>query len=533
MRKIGETRHSRVWEALGDDGERVALKELKTHRIEKEPYRRFRDEVAFHRAGPHAGVLPVIAGDVPENPSGDTSAWFAMPIAETLRDALGDSPTLELIVEAIRDYATTLALLAAQGIHHRDIKPANLFRLGEEWMVGDFGLVTYPGKDAATEPGQQLGPAHFVAPEMVNDPTQADAGPADVWSLAKTLWVLAAGQNYPLPGQLRIDNDATRLRSVNRHPRAAGLEEILEQATALDPASRPPMTYLAREFEVWLAPPMRSSEPASVDELAERINAISAPALADAHQRADLDRAGAVICDRLRAAHKTLRPPMERLGKVIAADEAVLLHGLGGKSNRGDVVRTWTESLAVVPHSPRHQVSLTIEIAWQRFIGHDIHLVVGMWLRKPDPNELPERFMLETRDVRLATELALHAADELAQAVIDKFGMAAARFGELVEEAEARLQADRQPVIECTGANFAFRTDPESSGLIRITRLDDGSTDGHAVAWRGTPITEMRADGDRVYIRAGTSDGWIERNINGSWVLAASAETDLIPEESA
>ena len=520
IREMGSTTHSRVWEAIDGQGTRVAIKELRTRRIDKEPYVRFRDEVSFHRAGPPPGVLPVIGAEVPETPSGERPAWLAMPIAQTVREALGDAPTLDEVVGAIRAFATTLAGLAEQGVHHRDLKPDNLFRLDDEWVVGDFGLVTWPGKSAATEPGQKLGPANFVAPEMVQDPTQADAGPADVWSLAKVLWVLATGQNYPPPGQLRIDVDATRLRSFTAHPRAAGLEGVLEQATALDPMARPNMRYLALELDAWSNPRQRHGEPPTVDDLAKRISAISAPAVAAEQQRGDLDRAAAAVSDRLRAAHRTLQPLMGLLGKVIAADEGLLFHGLGGKSKRRDTTAIWTESLAVVPRSPRHQVSLTVDVAWQRFTGYDIRLVAGIWLRTANANELPERFMLETRDVRLGTEVCLQAADQLAQAVVQNFEAAATRYADLLDEAEARLQADRQPIIECIGLNYVFRTEPES-GVVRIMRRDDGSVDGHAVAWRGTPISEMYADGDRAHVRAGELEGWIERNANQTWVLAS------------
>lgn len=517
---MGSTRYSRVWEAIDGEGTRVAIKELKTRRIDKEPYLRFRDEVSFHRGGPHPGVLPVIGAEVPEVPSNQQPAWLAMPIAETVREALADTPTLDEVVGAVRAYATTLAALAEQGVHHRDLKPDNLCRLDDEWVVGDFGLVKWPGKSNATEPGQKLGPANLVAPEMVQDATQAEAGPADVWSLAKVLWVLATGQNYPPPGQLRIDVDATRLRSFTAHPRAVGLEGILEQATALDPMTRPDMQYLALELDAWSNPHQRKGEPPTVEDLAKRISSISAPAVAAQEERVDLDRAGAAVSDRLRAAHRTLRPLMDRLGKVIAADEGLLFHGLGGKSRRRDTTAIWTESLAVVPRSPRHQVALTVDVAWQRFTGYDIHLVAGIWLRSADRNELPERFMLETRDVRLGTALGMQAADELAQAVIENFQAAASRYADLLDEAEARLQADRQPLIECMGTNYVFRTEPES-GVVRITRRDDGSVDGHAVAWRGTPISEMYADGDRAHVRAGELEGWIERNATQNWVLAS------------
>lgn len=192
--QIATTAHSRVWEATDSDGQHVAVKELKAHRIDAEPYRRFRDEVAFHTAGPHPGVLPVLDAHVPATASREDPAWLAMPIAETVAMALGTGPTLDEVVDAVRAYAVTLARLAETGVHHRDLKPDNLFRHEAQWVVGDFGLVTWPGKQALTEPGQKLGPAHFVAPEMVQNPASADPGPADAWSLAKVLWVLASGQ---------------------------------------------------------------------------------------------------------------------------------------------------------------------------------------------------------------------------------------------------------------------------------------------------------------------------------------------------
>jgi serine/threonine protein kinase len=317
---IAVTTHSRVWEATDPDGNRVAVKELKTHRIEAEPYRRFRDEVAFQTAGPHPGVLPVLAAHVPTSPSADDPAWLAMPVAETVRAALGTSPTLDQVVDALRVYAATLTRLAEASVHHRDLKPDNLFRHGDHWAVGDFGLVTWPGKQALTEPGQKLGPAHFIAPEMVERPAGADPGPADVWALAKVLWALASGQNYPPPGQLRIGDRATLLRNYNSHPRASGLEGILEQATRLAPSERPTMGTFAAELETWLAPAGPRRAPPEIDDLVARVQAISAPAVASEEQQAAWRREAAVISDRLRAAHKDLRPLMQRLGRVTSDD---------------------------------------------------------------------------------------------------------------------------------------------------------------------------------------------------------------------
>lgn len=519
--QIATTAHSRVWEATGPDGEHVAVKELKAHPIDAEPYRRFRDEVAFHTAGPHPGVLPVLDAHVPTTASGEDPAWLAMPIAETVRMALGTAPTLDEVVDAVRVYAATLVRLAETGVHHRDLKPDNLFRHEEQWVVGDFGLVTWPGKQALTEPGQRLGPAHLVAPEMVEDPASADPGPADVWSLGKVLWVLASGQNYPPPGQLRIGDRATLLRNYTSHPRAGGLEGILEQATRLAPSERPRMRTFAAELETWLTPAEPRRDPASVEDLVERVRAISAPSVAAEEQQAALRREAGVISDRLRAAHRVLLPITQRLGRVITDNQALSLHGLGGKTGRSDVAVMWAESLALSPPSP-HQVSLTVDLAWELFNSWDIHLVAGMYFHN---GGLAEVFVMETRDVRVGTEHGRRTADELAQFLIDRFSGAAARYADLLAEAESLAQQTRQPPRESVGTNYVFRTQPEA-GVIEILRRSDGSVDRHGVAWPGAPLLEIRADGDRLYVRSSAHHGWMERNSKQHWVLANSEPND-------
>ncbi|MFJ8159144.1 hypothetical protein [Streptomyces sp. NPDC094468] len=68
------------------------------------------------------------------------------------------------MLEAVAAYAETLATLAEQGVHHRDIKPSNLFQRDGQWEIGDFGLVTFPGKDDVTSSTVKLGSANFHAP---------------------------------------------------------------------------------------------------------------------------------------------------------------------------------------------------------------------------------------------------------------------------------------------------------------------------------------------------------------------------------
>ena len=516
-RRLTDTTHSIIWQGRDEDATDVAVKELRTRRIDREPYQRFRDEVTFHRGRSRLGVLAVIDADVPESPTPGRPAWLAMPLARTVSEALGATPELERVVEAIGCYATTLARLAEEGAFHRDLKPANLFALDGEWLVGDFGLVTYPGKQHLTQTGQQLGPAHFVAPEMVQDPASAQPGPADVFSLAKTLWVLAVGQNYPPPGPLRIDQAATRLRDNNFHPRAFGLEAILEQATRLDPLSRPSMTTFAAEMRAWLAPTTTRASVPNIDTLAARVSAIAEPATRAATEYATTLRNAGQLLDRLRAAGRQLQPAMFKLGRVITDGDALVLN-LGGGTGRRDAMATSAESVTLLAPAP-YQVSLSLDIAYQLYESGEIHLVGALHVR--GANENPDVRWIETRDVPLGTMQASNAADAIAHGAVEHFTDAAARYLELLEAAEARAQADRQPFRESIGENYIFRTEAQA-GVLAIHHRRDGSRDGYAIAWRGVPFDEFRADGDRLYVRAGENDGWIERNSAQQWALAVA-----------
>lgn len=168
--------------------------------------------------GDYEGVLPVIDAYLPERPTKDDRPWLAMPIATPLSDALVDAP-LETVVEAVAQIAETLAgLIADHGIAHRDLKPDNLYEFDRRWLVGDFGLVAVPDVEELTRRGRPVGPAHYTAYEMIINPKDADPRPADVYSLGKTLWVLATGQRYPPEGHQPAGTRRFSINELNPHP---------------------------------------------------------------------------------------------------------------------------------------------------------------------------------------------------------------------------------------------------------------------------------------------------------------------------
>lgn len=249
--KIGEGGNGSVWRANGPDGHVVAMKFL----MRFDRYARFRDEVKYQSASSmKMGILPLLDSHLPDLPTKGDRPWIATPISTGLLEFVEQSEKkLVAVITVVRDIAVALAGIHADGVAHRDIKPENLFVLNGNAVIGDFGLVSYPGKQAVTVSGERLGPIYYVAPELLgNESEEQDFRAGDVYSLAKTMWVLATGQRFPLPGTLDIAERACRLSSFVRHDRAVFLDTLLDSATAFDPAKRPSCREFADELAAWL-----------------------------------------------------------------------------------------------------------------------------------------------------------------------------------------------------------------------------------------------------------------------------------------
>lgn len=251
--KLGEGRNGKVYRVEHvETGASAALKAINARKVSKEPYQRFIVEIeTLRQLGDYPGILPVIDDHIPDAPSESDQPWLVMPIATPLRDALADAD-LATIVASIGEIANTLVRLRAEHrLAHRDLKPANLYSLDDKAVVGDFGLVALPDRIGLTEEGKPLGPVNFVPFEMLNDPGEADAFAADVYSLAKTLWALACDGNIPPPGHQPASAAPHRIADYRPHPKAALLDELVDRATLRDPGSRPSMEDLAADIEVW------------------------------------------------------------------------------------------------------------------------------------------------------------------------------------------------------------------------------------------------------------------------------------------
>jgi serine/threonine-protein kinase len=237
-----------VWFAEGSDGKSAAIKILmKTKPV---AYTRFKQEVEVLKlvAGV-SGILPVLDSDLPAD-RGDRRPWYAMPVAIPLLEAIKDKEPREK-AQFIAEAAETMAELHTHKIYHRDIKPANLLLFEGRCHIGDFGLVDYPEKADLTAPKQDLGSRWTMAPEVRREHDKADPMPADVYSLAKTLWIVLTRELKGFDGQYDPRGDL----SVKHHcgeSYITSLEQLLIDSTQTMPRRRPSMASFASRLREWI-----------------------------------------------------------------------------------------------------------------------------------------------------------------------------------------------------------------------------------------------------------------------------------------
>lgn len=272
-----------VWKAVDGSGNWVAVKFLRIENAKPDSYPRFQREVKEHAQltlERVPGVLPLLHHYLPAKASRGDRPWLVTPLAKPIAKALGEHPPLEAVVAAVARIADALARLHERGMAHRDVKPSNCYRYGEDWVLGDFGLIETPlDADAALTVGvKALGPRGFIAPEMVLRADKAEGPPADVYSLGKTLWALAAGLPIAPIGEHRPELPGKRLGEFGvSHPRAFKLDRLIEQLTRELPEERPPMERVAQELKAWAAAPTpRESAELTLDDIGGAIAEILA-----------------------------------------------------------------------------------------------------------------------------------------------------------------------------------------------------------------------------------------------------------------
>ena len=257
-RRLGEGSAGLVFEALGEDGARVALKLLRPERAGEAAARaRFLREARLAQRISSRHVVPIL--EVGES-------FFVMPyyprgsLARRLREQR--FLTLEETVRLAAELGRGLDTLHEHGILHRDVKPSNVL-LAEDGAaaLADFGLARASDSTQITHDGQLVGTPHYLAPELIEGAEATRA--SDLYALGCLLYECVAGEP-PFTGSRPAEIGFAHLTESPPDPRGRRPELSEDVALALlpalekDPRARPTSgTALARMLHV-----ARSASPA-------------------------------------------------------------------------------------------------------------------------------------------------------------------------------------------------------------------------------------------------------------------------------
>ena len=228
------------------DKQAFALKRLSDDaRTINEKILRFQDEIdTLIACQRFDGVIPIVDYSKKE-------LWYTMPLADKIDSHI---TTIDAKVNCVLQIAEVLKELHQAGYAHRDIKPENILYYNGRFVLCDFGLVEIPDNSHhLTKNSSRIGPMNTIAPEMQRNARDADGKKADVYSLAKTLWILLSGKRKGFNGVYRYDDSSIALNAMSqfRGTHLVEIEELLMQATSNDPDDRPSMDSFHQSLLNW------------------------------------------------------------------------------------------------------------------------------------------------------------------------------------------------------------------------------------------------------------------------------------------
>lgn len=97
----------------------------------------------------------------------------------------------------LREILLALDLIHGNDMVHLDIKPENIFIKGDQYKLGDFGLVS---KVTTENDDVEEGDSRYMSLELMSD-DHKDLTKSDIFSLGATLYEVCAGKPLPANGE--------------------------------------------------------------------------------------------------------------------------------------------------------------------------------------------------------------------------------------------------------------------------------------------------------------------------------------------
>jgi serine/threonine protein kinase len=245
----------RVYQAVGPDGEHVALKVVKRDLARDSVFRRrFDREAAIAQRVSHPHVVPVL-----DRGEHDGIPYLVQRYIRggSLADKIEREDTLD-VHDAVRIclwIASGLDALHEAGLIHRDVKPANIL-LDDQGVahITDFGLAKDSQGSVLTRPGQALGSMDYMAPEQIRGDDVT--GASDVYALGCVMVECLTGSPPFADRQgmrvlwAHLQDEPPDLASL-RPDLPPDLPATVRLALEKDPTKRPPTaTGYARMLQV-------------------------------------------------------------------------------------------------------------------------------------------------------------------------------------------------------------------------------------------------------------------------------------------